>query len=378
MPVRRACRRALAVGLLALVAGCSGTPEKTRPKVLPDIAAPVPVKELWRTGVAAGEHYVFQPAVRGKSVFAAGADGQVVRVDDGREVWSVTAAKSLSGGVSVNERLLVAGSLKGEVLALDPENGRLVWKNQLSAEVVAPAAFADDVVVVRTADNRLYGLDARDGQRRWVYQRTIPPLSIRVTTAPLVADRIAFAGFPGGRLVAVNVQNGQAVWEGTVAQPKGTTELERMADVVAAPAMGAKEICAVAHQGRLSCFDLVSGNLLWARDVSATAALAIDHQAVYVADDQGVVQAFDRVSGGTVWKQDKLENRRLTGPLLLPGLVVTADDQGLLHALDRETGAFRGRLALDAGRVESELRAFDGGLVMLTRQGLLVALRIDR
>jgi outer membrane protein assembly factor BamB len=371
----RSCRVLLLAAAL-VAAGCSSTPDTTKPKLLAEIASPVPVQEIWRRGFAAGDIYVFHPSVRGTTVFVAGADGQVVRFDEGQQTWSVSPVKALSGGVAANERMLIVGTLKGEVLAISPDDGSVVWRSQVGAEVVAPAAFSDDLVIVRTGDNRIFALDARDGRRRWVYQRPNPPLSIRVTSAPVVADRLVFSGYPGGKLVAVSAQNGQVVWEGTVALPKGATELDRMADVVASPVLGAKEICAVAHLGRVTCFDLIGGTQIWTREVSSTAGLAIDHKAVYVSDDQGVVHAFDRVSGGTLWKQDKLQNRRLTAPFLNQGFVVVADDQGLMHVLDRESGAFRGRFSLEAGRIDSEFRAYEGGFVMLTRKGLLVAMQI--
>jgi outer membrane protein assembly factor BamB len=283
----------------------------------------------------------------------------------------------LSGGVAASDGLVVAGTLKGEVLALKSDDGSVLWRAQVGSEVVAPAAILDDVVVIRTGDNRLYGLAARDGQRKWVYQRTNPALSVRVTVAPVVADRLVFAGYPGGKLLAINTDNGQAVWEGTVSLPKGATEIERMSDVVAAPVIGAREVCAVTHLGRVACFDLNNGSLLWARDVSSTAGLALDNKAVYVADDQGIVHAFDRTTGGTLWKQDKLVNRRLTAPFLNQTYVVVADDQALLHVLDRETGALRGRLSLDAGRVEAQFLAYDAGFVMQARKGLVTLMQID-
>lgn len=367
-----------ALGLIAILPACSSTPDNTKPKALAAIDKPIPVVEIWRRGLGDGENYVFHPAVSGTTIFAAATDGGVVRFDDGKETWKVNPGPVLSGGVVANDQMVVVGALKGEVLALAPDNGRVLWRSQLGAEIVAPAAFLDDLIVVRTGDNRLYGLDAKDGQRKWSYQRSIPALSIRVTSPPVVADRLVFAGFPGGKLVAINTQNGQVVWEGTVALPKGATELERIADVVASPVMGAKEVCAVAHQGRLACFDLTTGNLLWARDISSTVNLALDHKAIYVSDDQGIIQAFDRVTGSTIWKQEKLANRRLSGPFLNRGYVVVADDQAQLHVLSRDDGAFRGRFSLEAGRVQSELRSYDTGFVLQTQSGLLVAMQIDQ
>ena len=363
---------------LAFMVGCSSTPETAKPKTLADIDKPLPVKELGRFGTAAADSYVFQPAVVGKAIFVAGANGDVQRYEDGREIWRIGLDQRLSGGVAANDQMLVVGGLKGNVIALSPMDGKLLWQSAVGAEIAAPAALLDDMVVVRTGDNRLLGLDRQSGQRKWTYQRTVPPLSVRVVSAPVVADRLVFTGFPGGKLVAVNTQTGQAVWEGTVALPKGSTELERISDVVAAPIIGAKEVCAAAHQGRLACFDLNNGTLLWARDVSVSNAIVMDNKAVYVADDQGIVQAFDRTTGGTLWKQEKLINRRLSGPMISRGYLVLTDDQGMLHVMDREDGAFRGRFNLQAGRVESELRSVESNLIFQTDKGLLMTMQVDQ
>ena len=59
------------------------------------------------------------------------------------------------------------------------------------------------IVVVRSGDGRLYGLDAATGARKWVYQRTLPALTIRTHAGVVIYRDAVFAGFPGGRLVAV-------------------------------------------------------------------------------------------------------------------------------------------------------------------------------
>lgn len=361
--------------LLAFVlAGCSSTPDSEKPLDLPPVEKAVDVQELWRNSVGGAEGYVFQPAVVGRSVFAADAGGDVARFENGDRAWSVDVG-DLAGGVAADKSHVVVGTPKGQVVALSAVDGKLLWRSQLSAEIVAPAAFADGLVIVRSGDNRIHALDRSNGQRKWTYQRSVPPLSIRSTAAPLVTERFVLAGFPGGKVVALATSTGAAVWEGAVALPKGSTELERIADVVAAPVAGAREICAVAHQGRLACFDVVNGNLLWAREVSSAAGLALDSKAVYVSDDKGIVHAFDRTSGSSLWKQDKLVNRKVTAPFVYQGFVVIGDNLGGLHFLDASDGAFRARLGPDLGGIEAPLAAVDGALLMQTRRGYLVAVQ---
>jgi len=61
------------------------------------------------------------------------------------------------------------------------------------------------------------------------------------------------------------------LWESTVALPRGATELERVADVMGNPVLDERQVCAVAYQGRVACFDRRNGSPLWARDTPATA-----------------------------------------------------------------------------------------------------------
>jgi outer membrane protein assembly factor BamB len=203
----------------------------------------------------------------------------------------------LSGGVGADPRMLVVGTAKGDVLALSTADGSLLWKAKASSEIVAPPVVSAGLVIVRSVDHRLAAYDSANGKRKWLYQRPSTPLSLRVTASPVVIEKYVFAGFPGGKLIAVSAENGAPLWEGTVALPKGATELDRVADVTSAPVIDGRMICAAAFQGRVACFDLGNGNLMWSRDISSAAGLAIDSRYVYVADDKGAVHALDKASG---------------------------------------------------------------------------------
>lgn len=369
------------LGLL-LAGGCSSTPDSEKPLSLPEIANPLPVKELWRHSLATAGDFVFQPVVQGSSVFAADSKGWVTRLEVSgdravKTAWRADAAPRLTGGVAADNRLVVVGTIKGEVIALSALDGAPLWKTALSAEIIAPAAIADGVVVVRSGDNRIYGLDAESGQRKWTYQRPIPSLSIRSTAAPVLADQLAFVGFPGGKVIALNIKSGVAVWEGTVSLPKGANELERIADIVAPPVIGARELCAVAHQGRLACFDLSSGNLLWAKDVSSAVGLGLDNKSVYVTDDKGIVHAFDRPTGSSLWKQEQLVNRPVSAPFVQQGQILVADGSGGVHLLSRDDGSRRGRIDIGGGLVSAPMQALDGGVLIQTRNGALVAISAE-
>lgn len=374
----------LAAALLPLLlAGCStieslnpfsGSSSAPKMAELQALTPSVDTQIVWREKIGKGEDYVFAPAIVGDSVYAAGADGSLMRIDDGKAVWRIKAELPLSGGVGADARMVVVGTAKGDLLAFAAADGKLLWKARASSEILAAPVLGDGIVVVRSGDNRLAAFDMADGKRKWIYQRPTPALSLRVSASPVLSDQYVFAGFPGGKLVAVSVANGAPLWEGTVALPKGTTELDRVADVTSPPVIEGRDICAVAFQGRVACFDLGTGSLTWTRDMSSTAGLTIDGRYVYVSDDKGAVHALDRASGASIWKQDKLFLRRLSAPLARRSLIAVADVQGVVHFLNREDGSFAARVTTDGSPVVAMLRPLGSGLVVQTRNGGIYAI----
>jgi outer membrane protein assembly factor BamB len=300
----------------------------------------------------------------------------VARFDGGRQVWRVAAGQPISGGVGSDGKLVVVGTPKGEVLAFEAANGQATWKARVSSEVLAAPAVAEGLAIVRSGDSRIFGFDAADGKRRWVYQRSTPTLSLRSNVGVVLAGRVTLAGFPGGKLVAIANNNGAAIWEVTVALPKGSTELERVADITSLPVISGSIVCAAAFQGRVACFDSNSGNTLWSRDMSSSAGLDIDSRYVYVADDKGNVHALDRTSGASVWKQDKLSLRGLTRPLALGAQVAVADFQGVVHLLRRENGAFAARATTDGSAVRADPLRLGNAFLVQTANGGLHALEV--
>ncbi|MBL8427409.1 MAG: outer membrane protein assembly factor BamB [Dechloromonas sp.] len=350
------------------------------PKMTPlqPIKPTADVRMAWSVGIAKAGDYTFTPAVVGDAVYAASAKGTLSRIEDGKTIWKIDVGQALSAGVGANGKLVVVGTAKGDVLAFSADDGKALWKARVSSEVLAAPVVGDDGVAVKSGDNQVFLLDAGDGGRKWAYQRATPPLSVRSAGSPVFADRYLFVGYPGGKLVALALQNGAPVWEGTVASPKGATELDRVADVVASPVVDGRQICAVAFQGRIACFDMGQGGaMVWSRDISSVSGLVMDGRYLFVTDDKGMVYGLDRLSGSSLWKQDKLKNRRLSAPVIRRGLVVVADGEGIVHFLSREDGSFAARQKTDGTPVRAPLQTLGSAVLVQTTGGEVSAIEVQ-
>jgi outer membrane protein assembly factor BamB len=368
---------AAAAAALALVA-CSSSGGPT-PAPLPELTDAKDVRVLWSADAgSAGStgSYTFFPALTSDAIYVAARDGYVARLDpaNGRERWRVDVERKLSGGVGADARTVAVATEEGEVIALDADSGKVRWRARASSEVLTPPAVGAGLVLVRSIDNRIFGFGADDGKRRWVYQRASGSLILRVPTGVSILGETAFAGFSGGKLVAVALSNGAQRWEATVASPKGANELERVTDVVGEPALQGREVCAATYQGRVACFEADNGRQIWARELSSVTGVSVDARYAFVADDRGTVHAFDRSNGASVWKQDKLANRQLSLPRATGATVAVGDFEGEIHFMARETGNFVARYSASGGAVRAAPLALPAGLLVQTREGGLYAL----
>lgn len=344
---------------------------------LQPIKTTLAARVVWQQSIGKSGLYSFTPAVLGSTVYAAGGNGDLIRIDGGKQTWKINVEQPLSGGVGADGSTVVVGSSKGDLLAFSSADGKPLWQSKTSSEILSPPVLGAGMVIVRSGDNRLAAYDLADGKRKWFFQRPTPTLSLRASARPLIDGKYVFAGFPGGKLIAVSTSNGASAWDGTVALPKGTTELDRVADITSTPVISGRSVCAAAFQGRVACFDLGNGNLVWARDMSSAAGIDIDSRFLYVSDDKGAVHALDMASGASIWKQDKLSFRRLTAPVARRGYVAVADAEGVVHFLSSDDGSFIARVKTDGSPVVAPPQKIGDGMLVQTTKGGIYAIEAE-
>jgi len=385
-PTRPLAVRATLLVVLVLVAGCANIKEyiPTIPALsfrwLYDSKKPGPLPELKASvtpvigfNIAVGRGVPgFAPAVLPDAIYAAAPDGSVTRIDPvtGRTVWRISAGKALSAGVGADAKVIAVGTDKGEVLAFDTD-GKPLWTARVPTEVNAPPRVADGVVAVFVGDGSVHALNATDGVKKWVVQRVVPALTVRNYAGGATVRGGLFVGTAGGRLLAMDIITGIIGWDGVVANPKGATELERIADITSLPLIDDRQVCAVAFQGRLACFEITRGTINWTREVSSLYGIAADATNVYVTDDRGAIHAFDRTNGASVWKQDLLAARKIGGPQRVGDYIGAVDVEGYMHLLSPINGAYVGRIATDGSAPTAQPGVFAGSALWQSAAGNL-------
>jgi outer membrane protein assembly factor BamB len=348
------------------------------PEPLAEIKPTAEAKLLWQAKLSPAGRYEFSPVVEAGYAYAASADGTVVKLDvtNGNELWRVNAGEKLSAGVGVGGSLVLVTTQSGYIYAYDL-SGKLQWKSKLSSEALSVPRYFDGLVIVRTGDSRIFGINANDGSRKWVYDRTTPALTLRSSAGVVVDSGAVYAGFAGGKMVAVRADNGKLLWEASVSQPKGVTEIERIADITSLPVVDGPLIYAVAYQGKVAAVDRTSGRIVWNRDISSLTGLSAEDARIFVAHATGSVYALDYSTGKTFWRQGTLKNRQLSTPVPMNSLIALGDVEGYVHFLSREDGALASRIKTSESPIMPHMALINSSsLLAQARDGGLYAVQI--
>lgn len=369
------------IGVLLLggvLAGCAA--KGFEPAPLSAFEAKISTRFLWTASVGISGGFIFSPASFTGLVCAAGGGDRLSCFDanNGRLAWTRRAGVTFSGGVGSGDNMILMGTSKGEVLAYDA-SGTLLWRSQVSTEVLSAPVGSKSTVVVRAGDSKVFGLSAVDGTSLWEYAATPQPLILRANPGMAIVDDSALiAGFPGGRLIKLGVSDGALLWNISVATPRGVNELERLTDVAGTPFLEQERVCAVAFQGRIGCFGIDEGAQIWARTASSASSLDADSRNVYYTESDSVVAALDKSTGASVWRQDKLLYRRVSAPVVVGDWIVVGDFEGYVHILAREDGSFVARLATDSSAIEATPLRVGDTVIVQTKAGGLYMIALEK
>jgi outer membrane protein assembly factor BamB len=401
----RLLRNVLAALLLGTLAGCSAfswlpwvddeKEDPDKPAELTKYKAEVRIDRAWggSIGDGLGKTYIhLVPFVVADRVAIADAYGYVEMRDrfKGKRLWKTRVGKDdkrlfgdrrdpafVTGAVGGGEGLVLVGTTRAEIVALEVTDGKERWRVRVSSEVLARPTAAEGLAFATTSDGRLVALDVKDGTQRWTYDTQVPPLTLRGTAAPVYSAGLVVTGFANGKIGAFRAQTGEPIWEQRIMLPQGRSELDRIVDVDGTPIVTGNAVYAASFQGRVKGIRPSDGSVLWEHEASTSVDLGEGFGQLYVVDEDDVITAIDQRTADVVWEQRALRKRKLSAPVAIGNYLVVGDDEGYVHVMSQSDGRLVGRRKIDGKGIRSTMVAADDLLYVLGNDGKFAALSIE-
>ena len=191
----------------------------------------------------------------------------------------------------------------------------------------------------------------------------------------LMAYKDTLIAGQGPRVAGLDPLRGAIRWDVALASPRGTNEVERLADVVAPAVRLGETICARSFQAAVGCVNAERGTLVWTKNAGGTEGIAADAQVLVGADASDRISAWRSANGEAAWSSEKLMHRGLSAPLAVGPTVVFGDAEGYVHWLSRDTGETVLRLPTDGSAIIAAPVLSGTTMLVVTKNGGLHAFR---
>ena len=371
--------------VLGLLPGCGIFRDEpaVRPAELENFDSSIDLRRVWRVNVGNGQGDKYNrltPAIAGDSIYAASNNGTIMALtrDDGRRQWRTRLRNTvITGGVGLGGNKLFVGTEDSRVIALDQAAGDLLWETTVASEVLSTPASNGRVVVVQSVDGTLTGLDADTGTQLWLYESTVPALSLRGSSSPFIVQNFVIAAFGNGSVVSVALDNGTLRWEQRIAIPTGRSEIDRLVDIDGELHVDAAgSLIVPSYQGFLAALDPITGQMRWRVEESSAQGAASGFGNIYVVDARSRLKAYRVGQQAPLWSNEQLFLRQLSTPVTIGNYVVVGDFEGHIHYISQVNGAFAGRIRIDRKGIRAPMLARNDVLYVYGNSGDLAALQI--
>jgi len=332
------------------------------------------------------------PVVADGRVFTIDTTSTVRAFDaqSGSPVWSTqfgsgkdNSASLYGGGVAVEGGRVYATNGLGFVAALDATNGGIVWSVRPGGPLRGAPSVADGTLYVTSQDNQIYSLKMADGKTNWSSAASLEIAGVFGTASPAVGQGTIVAGFSSGELNAYRYENGRLVWQDALSRTSMSTGVASLSDIDANPVIDGGQVFAVGQGGRMVALELNSGQRLWELNIAGIATPWVAGDWVFVVTDSAKLIALSRSNGKIRWinqlpryvkEKSKRGQISYVGPILAGGRLIVAGSNGVLVNVNPDNGSFQSQTNVGAGVSLSPVVA-NSTLYVLDDKGRLNAYR---
>lgn len=353
---------------------------------------------LWSADIGGGNsrknRIVAAPVVGGGRIFTIDAHARLSATSmQGASLWATDiriqgerVADISGGGLAYGGGKLFASTGYGEVIALDPASGGILWRQRLDSPAAGAPTVDGGIVYAMGRDGTGWALDAANGKTLWQISSAPGDAGMMGMASPAVTDTMVIFPFESGQVVAALRKGGTQIWTGAVAGKRvGRAYASVVSDITGDPVVVGDVTYMGSAAGRTGAFSTSSGERIWTADDGALNPPLVFGNSVFVVNDQGQLVRLDAKTGERIWAADlpywvatKVKKRDAIyaqfGPVLAGGRIAVASSDGVLRLFSPVDGTLVATTEIPGGAAAP--MALAGGMMfVVSGDGQLLAFR---
>lgn len=126
-----------------------------------------------------------------------------------KQLWIYDAGDSIESSAAIVGGTVFVGSQKGDLTALNLENGSVYWKFNTGSPIgESSPAYSDGVVYIGDSSGWINALNASDGRKLWAFKT-----GNEIKSSPVVAGDRVLIGSYDQHLYCLSTRNGNVLWK---------------------------------------------------------------------------------------------------------------------------------------------------------------------
>jgi outer membrane protein assembly factor BamB len=365
-------------------------------KSMGQVALPQALGQAWAVQIGEGsgkkERLGGGPVVAGGKVFTIDTTSTVRAFDtrNGGLVWAKqfgtekgNAGSLYGGGVATDGARVYATNGLGHVGAFDAATGKLIWEKQPAGPLRGGPTVDGDALYVMSQDNQIFSMKTSDGTTNWSQAASLEIAGVFGSGSPASGRGTVVAGFSSGELNAYRYENGRQVWQDALSRTAISTGVASLSDIDADPVIEGSFVYALGQGGRMVALDINSGERVWELNMAGISTPWVAGDWLFAVNDRAQLVAVQRMSGKIRWisQLPRWDNEKkktgpiyYSGPVLAGGRLILAGSDGAIINVDPTAGTIQSKTSLKAG-IRFQPVVAGGTLYLLTDEGRLVAFR---
>ncbi len=289
------------------------------------------------------------------------------------------------GGVAVSDGVVFVTTGFGELTALDAETGAELWTQDLDAPGGSAPTVVGDLVYVVSRDNRAWAIDTTSGRISWTLNGTPSPNGVSGGAGVAVSGETAIFPFSSGEVVGAFPLGGLRRWASVIAGERQGRAAATVSDVTGDPVVDNGVVYVGNISGRLVAMNVADGDRIWTAVEGAASPVWPAGDSVFLVNDLNELVRLDASDGSPIWRvqlpvfEENRARRQKTnhahyGPVLAGGRLLVASSDGVLRQFDPTSGAQIGSVDIPGGATTNPAVAGDS-LYVVNRRGQLLSFR---
>ncbi len=126
-----------------------------------------------------------------------------------KQLWTYEAGDSIESSAAIVGGTIFVGSHKGELVALNLENGAVYWKYTVDAPIgESSPAYSDGLVYIGDLSGWFHAVNAQDGKKLWAFKA-----GNEIKSSPVVfGDRVLIGSYDE-HLYCLSARTGSMLWK---------------------------------------------------------------------------------------------------------------------------------------------------------------------